>query len=695
VNDIKGELRRKWSGFFDAAERCQEIKRVADAYPVVRSLVVEYADLDHYDPDFAARLFTHPRTMLAAGERVIKELVPAGSPDGVDIVLQIRGLPKDRRVEIRDIRVGHLGKFVSVRGLIKRATEVQPRYTTAMFECLRCGRHIPVEQVDDVQAEPLECIKDGMMDQFGNSGCGRVSGSTSFRLVPEFSTFIDSQKIEIQEMPGEAADAQSAALVCMVEGDQAGVARAGGRVILNGAVRCRTKGKRSERSNTTSIFLDVNTVESLDEGMADIEITSEMEATLRGISQSPTLDADLVGSICPTIRGYPVEKLAIALHLFGGVDKHMPDGTDLRGDIHLLLVGDPGTAKSQILKYVSRLWPRGIYASGKSTSSAGLTAAVVKDEFGGDRWVVEAGVLVQANGGGACIDELDKMTEQDRSSLHEAMEQGTITVTKAAKVTLSAKTSILAAANPKMGRFQTQPGTPIAEEINLPPTLLSRFDLIFPIFDRPNEQKDTEIAEHMLKAHRLGEGIASDEGGEVPADVVPVIPQAMLRKYIAFARGIKPRMDEDAMRAIEEYYVSVRRGAGRDSKAVPITARQLEALVRLSEASARSRLSKEVTKQDAERAIGIFKDFMNRVIGIEGIDVVMTGLPRSQIQQMEKLAEIVKDLVAEDKAGAQLEKIQGIATTFGIPANRVETLLKKAGRELGLYTPREGVWKVM
>jgi replicative DNA helicase Mcm len=705
----KDQLAARWEEFFSETGYLQQIKQVADAYPAERSIYVKYSELDHFDSDFAAHLFKRPQTMLSAGERKLAELVPPGT-EGVDISLRVMELPRDRRVEIRDIRAKHLGKFIAVEGLVKRATEVRPKFTTAVFECLRCGRHIPVEQEESILREPLECIQDGV-DMFGKSGCGRSGSSTSFRLVPEFSTFIDSQKIDLQEKPEELqGGAQPQTLTGTAEDDLTGKLFPGNRVFINGILRSKQRDTARQRTTLMDIFLEVNSIEQMDPELQEVEILPEDLEKIKALAAEPGIYVKLVQSISPTIFGLTVEKESLALQLFGGVEKDMPDGTHIRGDIHILLVGDPGVAKSQLLRYIAKLTPRGIYASGKSSSSAGLTAAAVKDEFGEGRWTLEAGALVLADRGVACIDELDKMTDQDRSSMHEAMEQGTISVAKAGiTATLRARSAILGAANPKMGRFQQSEAVGLADQINLPPTLLSRFDLIFTMSDKPDKEKDDQIADHILKSHLVGERKRRSEAGGYEADtkemediartMQPTIDPQLLRKYVYHARSIHPVMSKEAMAAIKEYYLTVRSGSGKDTnvKAVPITARQLEACIRLSEASARGRLSPEVTVDDAGRAITIFKEFMNRVIGLGGggfdIDVIATGMPRSQVDQMTRLLEIIRDLEAGNRHGAPLDEIKKQAVESGIPAERVESLLKRGSRDMGIYEPKAGFWK--
>ncbi|MEW5937158.1 MAG: LAGLIDADG family homing endonuclease [Candidatus Thermoplasmatota archaeon] len=415
-------LAQKWDEFFADFGYSPRIKEVADAYPEARSLYVQFEEIDRFDADLAAYLFHRPQTMLAAGERQIAQLLPPGA-EGAEISLRIKGLPSDWRVEIRDIRSKHQGRFIGVRGLVKRVTEVRPRIVEAVFECMRCGHQTRVRQEETLLREPLECPK-GELDDNGVAGCGRAAASTSFKVVYEKSTFIDSQKVDLQELPEELkGGAQPQSLTVYGDDDLTGQVFPGDRVTLSGILRSKLRDIGRQRTTLFDIFMELNSIEKEEIEYREVEIAPEDEEQIRALAHDPHLFAKLIRSVSPTIYGLDVEKEALALQLFGGVPKEMPDSTRIRGDIHLLLVGDPGTAKSQLLRYISEMSPRGIYASGKASTGAGLTATAIKDEFGEGRWTLEAGALVLADRGIAAIDELDKMNDQDRSAMHEAMEQ--------------------------------------------------------------------------------------------------------------------------------------------------------------------------------------------------------------------------------------------------------------------------------
>ena len=376
----------------------------------------------------------------------------------------------------------------------------------------------------------------------------------------------------------------------------------GNRVKINGVLRKIPAISRSGAQLTQyDLYVDANFVEPIEREFEEIELTDEDEKIIRKLAKDPKTYDRFVASIAPSIYGYPEIKEAILLQLFGGIHKIQPDGTRIRGNIHLFLIGDPAVGKSQLLRYVAKLSPKGRFVSGKKSSGAGLTAAVVRDEVTGG-FTLEAGAMILANRGMASIDEFDKMDEDDRSAMLEAMEQGTVSIAKAGIVTtLNADTSVLAAANPKYGRFDRY--KPLIDQIDLgkaSAVILSRFDLKFVIQDIPSSEKDARLAEHVLES-------ITD-----PQRITPDISVEMIRKYIAYARKTAhPKLTEDAKKIIKSFYVSWRskyREEGTSAEmTVSLTPRQLEALIRISEASARVRLSNDVTTEDAKRAIKLLE----------------------------------------------------------------------------------------
>jgi len=694
------ELAALWLEFMSERGRRHELTTIADLFPDIRTLTVDFSQIERFNPDLAEYFLENPIEAILAAEEAIQEIIPPEKKGVARIHFRVEKLPHDTRVDIRKIRAKHLGKFLSVEGLIRKATEVRPRLVTAKFQCMRCGAYVSIEQDGLHFQEPLECDQQ-------QGGCGRGAGSTRFRLIVEESIFVDTQKIEIQESPeGLRGGAEPQRLVAYAEDDITGKIFPGDRVLLNGTLRSVQKGS-AQRSTLFDINLELNSVEFEEHEYEEVTITPEEEQAIRELAASPDIFKKIAGSISPTIYGYPLEKETLALQLFGGIQKKMDDGTRIRGDVHILLVGDPGVAKTMILRYMADLAPRGIYASGKSSTAAGLTAAAIKDEFGEGRWTLEAGALVLADKGIACVDELDKMSPQDRSSIHESREQQTVSVAKAGiTATLQSRCAVLGAANPKYGRFDES--RTIAEQIDLPPTLLTRFDVIFAMTDRPNPKEDIKVAKHILRAHRRGEVrryentdqiISGIDGAAIMADVeelVPIIDRELLRKYVAFSKRLVPILSDGAMKSLEEYYVSIRSLGEQAGSSVPITARQLEALIRLSEASARVRLSQIVTEDDAARSIRIVEYFLQKVASEGGrldIDIIATGYSRSQVEHIQMLRKLVRDL-SDPAIGVMESELLQRAESEGIPPEKAKALIKKLSDAGELYSPRPGSYRL-
>ncbi|HEV8594130.1 MAG TPA: minichromosome maintenance protein MCM [Thermoplasmata archaeon] len=690
----------RWEEFFDAHDYAGRILSVADTYPETRTLEILFGELNRFDTDFAIHFLRNPQTSLVAGQEAITRKAPSGE-EPIHVHLRIKGLPRDLRIMVRDLRAEHLGQFITVEGLVRKATEVRPKITDATFQCLRCQHVIKELQEGQAFREPMECYTD-------QGGCGRTAASTKFKLIGEVSQYLDTQKIEIQEPPEILRGGQEPQRIeGYLEDDITGQITPGERIVLSGVLRSAQRGKPGARSTIFDIFVDINSVEKERIEFEDLNITPEDVRLIRDEAERPNIVGRIVQSISPTLYGLEMEKEALALQLFGGVPKRMPDGTRIRGDIHALLIGDPGAGKSQLLQYMSTIAPRAMFVSGKGTSAAGLLAAAVKDDFGEGRWTLEAGALVLADRGLACIDEIEKMSPQDRGSLHVAMEEQMVHIAKAGiTATLPSRCAVLAAANPKFGRFV--PEKYIGEQFNLEPALLSRFDVIFPVQDIPQTERDRRMADHILHAHRLGEIRRTvEELGENPAAdepasaYTPYFAPEFLRKYVAYAKRIYPVMTPDAMDRIRDHYLDIRKQGEGPGASVPITPRQLEAYVRLSEASARARLSPLVDVEDADRAVRIIEYWLRRVATEGGtgpldIDIVTTGVPASQREQIVLLRDIIAELGGtETGEGANQEDILELAERRGIPRDRAEAWLRKWRQEGDLYSPIEGRYKLV
>jgi len=677
----ESDIKSLWHDFFSHSGYGLTLSQIADEYPDTKSLYVKFEDIENYDPAFAEDFLKHPDVYLEIGEMAIRDYLQ----EDYHIHLRVHHLPRDRRMEIRDLRSVHLGQFLSIEGIIRRVTEVRPKLKTAAFKCSDCGGITKLIQEGTKLQEPTKCTH-----------CGKTKPKIRFKLVIDESEFVDTQRLEIQDNPENLRGGeQPQRLMAYVEDDLAGEIVPGDRVVINGILRAKER-RMSGNVKTTEfdIYLDVVSIDKEQKELESIEITEEDEIRIREEASKGDIIDRMRKAIAPTIYGMDIEKEALLLQMFGGVTKKMKDGTRIRGDIHILLVGDPGTAKSQLLQYMAQLAPRGIYTSGKGSSAAGLTATAVRDETG--RWTLEAGALVLADMGLAAIDEIDKMSPVDRDSIYQAMEQQIIAVTKAGiYATLMARCSILGAANPKYGRFD--PSKPLVDQIDLPVPLLSRFDVIFKIIDVPNPERDKALANHILEAHLAGEMLQLEEEDNIVVKQFDVgLSPDFIRKYVAYAkRNIIPKMSDEAKDMILKKYVDTRKKY-EETHAVPITPRQLEAMIRLAEASARARLSDVVTREDAERAIRIVDYFLKETSTEEGIldaDILYTGISARQRSVMERMEDIIKRLSSEGEGYAKLSDIIEEAKKEGIDESKAARIIEKMHRQGIISEVRSGVFR--
>ena len=429
-------------------------------------------------------------------------------------------------------------------------------------------------------------------------------------------------------------------------------------------------------------FIDANNINVIDREFTEVDLSEDDIKKINEFAKSPNIAEKFVSSISPTIYGYKEIKEAMALQLFGGRKFKLPDKTKTRGETHLLLIGDPGVAKSKLLIGASNIAPKSIYVSGKGTSAAGLTATAEKDEFAEGAWVLKAGALVLASGGIACVDEFDKMEKEDRAAMHEALEQQTISIAKAGIVAkFRAETCVLAAANPKFGRFSSEKA--ITDQFDIPPALLSRFDLIFPLRDIMDNVQDQGVANYVLKAY----------SGKKEELLIPPIDIEFIRKYIAYARkNLNPVVGEYAQKQIEEYYLRLRRESSKD--VVQITARQLEGIIRLSCASAKMRLKNVVEKEDVDRAIRLIEYSLNLVArdketGKIDVDRVTQG-PREKRDKIKGLSEILGYLTENGKKHCLIEDFVKQAKEQGIDEKDAKNFVENAKREGKIFEPKDG-----
>ena len=550
-------------------------------------ICLDFMKLAEFSNKLSDEILSNPIESLENLENAIEE---SGLISKIKV--RLNNLPPSSQIEIGNIRSKHLNELIVIEGIIRQTSDVRPQVVNAKFECPSCGTIISVMQTEKKFHEPSRC------------SCGRRGG---FREINK--EMIDTQRLVIEESPDSLSGGEQPKRINvfvqndLVEPKMEKKTTPGSRIKVIGILKEVPVPLNSGGLSTRfDLAIDANNLIPMDESFEELNISPEDEDEILKLSKNPDIFENLAKSVSPSVWGYEEIKKALILQLFGGVPKIHADGQKSRGDIHILLVGDPGVAKSVTLNFMANISPKGRYVVGKSTSGAGLTATVVRDEYL-KGWSLEAGAMVLANKGLVCIDELEKMDPQDRSAMHEAMEQQTITISKAnVQATLRSETSVLAAANPKFGRFD--PHQPVAQQIDLPPTLINRFDVMFSLRDLPERNKDEKIARHVLLKHsKMGDDM--------------LIPREIFRKYVAFAKQkIKPTLSEEAVEEIKNFYVNLRNNPiifESELRPIPISARQLEALIRMSEASAKLRLSETVTSNDAKIAINLMKYFLKQM----------------------------------------------------------------------------------
>jgi replicative DNA helicase Mcm len=665
--------------FFDEMYELELLEAITTDKNLV---LIDFSKLAAYSPELANDLLEDPenvvRTAFIAAQQIATK--HQGTEQAIDIEVRFRELPSSSRIAVGNIRSKELRKLIQVRGIVRQKSDVRPQVVSSKFECPACGAIIPVLQVDMKFKEPTRCQ------------CGRKG---QFREISK--QLVDAQKIVLEEASDELdGSEQPKRLNILLKKDL--VSPLSDRRTNPGS-KIEVVGYLTEipvqlpqgqgRSTRYDIMMEGNWIEPVEEEFGQINLNPEEVEDVKAMARDPENYRKLVNSIAPSIYGHDKVKEALVLQLLGGVKKIRPDGVVTRGDMHVLLIGDPGSGKSQLIRRITKVAPKARFVSGKGSSAAGLTASVVKDDFLRG-YALEAGALVLANKGMACIDELDKMSPDDRSAFHEALEQQTVTISKAnVQATLRCETVVLAAANPKYGRFDQY--EPLAKQIDLPSTLINRFDLIFPIKDLPSKDRDEHMAHFILTMHQTR--------GEVEVDY----STESIKKFVAYARQhCVPILSEEAFEEIKRFYVDLRNSSkDSDSASIPISARQLEGLVRLSEASARSRLSTTITRQDAKKAIELVYYCLSQ-IGIDpqtgklDIDRASGNMPASERNVIHQIRDIIKDL-AEQTGNALVpeEDVVAEAKNRGIQTQKAEDAIQKLNQKGDIFQPRPGFYSIM
>lgn len=515
-----------------------------------------------------------------------KPVAPTGSSDERD----------NKPMAIRNVKGEHLGHLITIRGIVTRATEVKPAILVSGYVCDSCGSEVFQPVTSRSYTPLLEC---------SSQTCKENNTKGQLVAVPRVSKFSPFQEVKIQEMADQVPVGHiPRQLTVHCYGGLVRQMGPGDMVDIGGIFLPMpyTGFKALKAGLLTDTYLEAQHVHSHKKAYDDMLLAQPTIRRMDELERSGQLYEFLSRSIAPEIFGHADVKKALLLQLIGGVTKEMGDGMRIRGDINICLMGDPGVAKSQLLKYISKVAPRGVYTTGRGSSGVGLTAAVIKDPVT-DEMVLEGGALVLADNGTCCIDEFDKMDDSDRTAIHEVMEQQTISISKAGiNTTLNARTSILAAANPLYGRYN--PRVSPVENINLPAALLSRFDILFLILDTPNRDSDEELARHVAYVHMHNRHPPVSQGDLIfsPTEV---------RQWIARARSYRPVLAAEVASYLEGSYVRMRQQQKRDEASkrqfAHTTPRTLLGLIRLSQALARLRFAEQVVTEDVDEALRLIE----------------------------------------------------------------------------------------
>ena len=703
----------RWKTFFLEAKETEIFTLLSKQSPTP-TLSIPFHELQAFDPDFAEDILQFPRQILNTGKDTLREICRERGED-LDVILRVGELPRDSRRAIREIGSSDIEKLRSSDVQVIKISEIKPRMHIAAFQCEACG--VTQEIIQNNERELIEPIRCLPTDQ---GGCGENAGrggATRFNLVFNVSRLINNQWIEIQELPESVeSGAQPGRAKVLLEGDLVNKHLPGQRIVANMIPVVYSEVIKNKKTPMFDIIYHLISSEHESVPFTEIKITDEEQEEILAISQREDLLRLMQNSIAPSIFSTGVMnfvKRSLALQLFGGVSRKNSDGTRTRGDIHILIMGDPGVAKSQLLTYVSELSPRGKFASGGGVSGAGLTAAAVRDTFADGRFSLEAGVLPLSDRGLAAIDEFDKISDDDRKVMHPAMEQQRIDISKGGiTASLPSRCAIIAAANPQDGRFSNRAANTSVirsfKETGLEAPLASRFDIIWMMRDEVKAENDEMIAKHILRSRTRGvpealidEFVAMDPVEEDKEQIIKEgvdgtehLSQSFLRKYIAFAkRNYHPNIDQDVMALILEYYVQERQSYGREdsdeggeSNVVPITARALEALIRLTEAHARMFLRENATAEDAKVALAVFKHWREES-GIED-ESEFSGTSVKQRNISVIVKNLIRDICTENGNVATISAIYNRALTKKIDESTVDRIIQQMRTSGILFQPK-------
>ena len=572
---------------------------------------------------------------------------------------------KNKTIPLRQLKASQIGSLQTIKGIVVKMTDVKPFLKVASYSCDVCGYETYQVNHQRTYMPLLDCQSEQ---------CRNNRSHGDIMQINRASKFLSFQEITIQEPTNEVPTGhvpRSIKISCF--GSTTRRCAPGDMIFVTGVYLPRMLSDTRFKSKLIhDTYIEAYKIEKEKKNYKDTKINPEMINTLKK-EKTNTLYLNLAKSIAPEIFGMEDIKKALLLLLVGGVDKNMPDGMKIRGNMNILLMGDPGIAKSQLLKYISHISPRGVYTTGKGSSGVGLTAAVVKDPVTNDL-VLEGGALVLADMGVCCIDEFDKMSDYDRANIHEVMEQQTVSIAKAGITTrLNARTSVLAAANPVYGRYNINL-TP-HENINLPAALLSRFDLLFLLLDEVNPERDLELARHVAYVHQHKK-VNTDNNKD------KIYSEEFIREYIAQAKKCRPTIPQDLHNFIVQKYVEKRKLEIEQKNKQGyqyITPRSLLAVIRLSQALAKLRMNDKVKQEDVDEAlrlVEVSQSSINKKENKEGL-VNFDGVQK-KTDAKSQIYNIVSDLCKNDKnKTVKIDVIKKKIRTRNFSDKQLENMLQE------------------
>lgn len=607
------------------------VNEVALAWPDRETVSFDFQDLDAFSPDVDPATPSLARWVLSkpvwslriAAERVRQMEMPV--TDTPLLVVGIRNLPRALRMGPRQLRAEHLGKLVAVQGVVTAASPSLLDVREACYDCKTCANRIRVPQENDGnRLEPVIC-----------DGCEKTG---PWKYQAEESKHIDAQHLRLQEPPEAVKGGATPEIIGVrVQTDLVHKTGPGSRVIVTGIMGVKYRKQNGKAQVEAEPMLHALHIQLDESEMVDLESPPEEQQLFQDLAATPTVHEELARCLAPSVIGLGEVKLGALLSLVGGPEWARPDGSRVRGRIHMLIAGDPGTAKSKLIGRIGRYVQRCVHVLGVEASRAGLSVAAVKDGPDG-RWMLEAGALVLGHKHVVTLDELGHLDPEDQPGLLSSMEDGYVKSDRVVKATLPAETTVLAAMNPIHGRFDRY--TPLMEQLGISGPLKSRFDLKWCLLDSVDRDSDNDLADSVLddKDHRGSLDEKQHYGIALNGD--------QLRRYIFFARQKQPRITDAALSHLKEYYLRVR---DQDKENPAFTARQLEALRRLSGASARLRLSDTIDLADAERAVNLMAASLRscRIMDDTGRldgDLLQFGKSKAQHDRIRLVQQAVKDL---------------------------------------------------